>query len=135
MTSLQLLSGYGSGSESDNEDGFLAPVPVSIKGSEANIVVDKEQARGKVNLPSVEDIFSDNYAPAPVSAASKSMKRPASDAFGEMESGKSSYTRVEHDVIVPKDSKVISSVKMFAPPQLKKPNTVTEDSSLWTTRK
>lgn len=176
-SSLQLLSGYGSDDEEDEESSVpiqpdvpkQTPAPPSgppglSSGNSSNVKVNNNSsnkvpaaATSSVVLPSFDDAFSGRCiaprdapatgiratVPAPTAAAGGynpvAPKRPA-----EFSSSASiSHKVTKHDAFASASTKAATSSSSsssaaalaFKPPQLKRPNTVTEDIKLWTSEK
>lgn len=128
MTSLTLLADYASSSDDEGEQNKMNSVPTvsSSQGMSSTIVATAQRSA----LPSASDMFSDSFIARPNSIAPK---RGRMDAFGAGDqTGKSSYTRLDDSVAAAPDKVVKPAAPtVFKPPQLKRPNTVTEDVKLW----
>lgn len=141
MSSLQLLSGYGSSSDSEGEAKESNQGPESnLPGAQSTVGIPPAK---KVLLPSAADMFSGKATVlVPKPSASGSTKRSASDAFElnkKTENEKISLQRyddnAEDDILVAESAVEVTPTKLFKPPQLRRPNTVTEDAGLWTSKK
>jgi hypothetical protein len=147
------LSGYGSCSDSDGDEDTARPIVNTINKPANAPSMDvprpqatQAQAPKKTLFPTAADMFSDGFVAPSAGPAAPSIapagKRSVGDAFGSAAQAdyvKQSYIRVDEKPRPPavaitdrKQSQSPGGVpNAFRPPQLKKPNTVTEDSSLW----
>lgn len=127
--SLNMLGAYGSSSEDDegiDSDRSQLPQAAATAG----------QGTYKVALPSAADMFKDDFVM--LSSSRCPLKRSAEEAFdaniADTINYKSSYIRVESDPLKIKSTKDLP-MTTFKPPQLKRPNTVTEETKLWNSLK
>ena len=131
MTSLTLLADYASSSDDESCQNKLESVQSASSGHGMNSEISPPAQKSA--LPSASDMFSDSFIARPNTIAPK---RTRIDAFGGDESGKRSFTRLD-DTVAAAPVKVVkpAAPTIFKPPQLKRPNTVTEDVQLWNSRR
>lgn len=131
MSSLKLLGDYGSSDEDSNAgDTAMSIAAVEETSKDAPTI---STGSTKLSLPTATDMFSEGFVPQAtcIAVAKRSIKEAfENDALRE-DNSRNSYRKLETQPISEGN---FAAPFVFKPPQLKRPNTVTEESKLWNSK-